>query len=51
MKLFIIINHNNNKNAFLNYYNYIDLKRKRVIIKNRNLIKTFNIDNDSFLSL
>ena len=50
MKLFIIINYIN-KNIFLNYYNYIILKKKEIIIKNRNLIKTFNIDNDFFLSL
>ena len=47
MKLFIIINYIN-KNAFLNYYNYIVLKRKRIIIKNYNLIKKFNINNDIF---
>ena len=50
MKLFIIINYIN-KDIFLNYYNYIVLKSKRVIIKNRNFIKTFNINNDFFLSL
>ena len=50
MKLFIIINYID-KNVFLNYCNYIVLKRKRIIIKNRNLIKVFNIDNDFFLSL
>ena len=50
MKLFIIINYIN-KGIFLNYYNYIILKRKRVIIKNRDFIKIFNIDNNFFLSL
>ena len=50
MKLFITINYIN-KNTFLNYYNYIVLKRKGVIIKNRNFIKIFNIDNDFSLSL
>ena len=50
MKLFIIINYIN-KNAFLNYYNYIVLKRKRIIIKNYNFIKIFNINNDFSLSL
>ena len=50
MKLFIIINYIN-KNTLLNYYNYIVLKRKGVIIKNRNLIKIFNIDNNFSLSL
>ena len=50
MKLFIIINYIN-KNIFLNYYNYIVLERKKIIIKNRDFIKTFNIDNNFFLSL
>ena len=50
MKLFIIINYID-KNIFLNYYNYIVLKRKGVIIKNYNLIKIFNINNDFSLSL
>ena len=50
MKLVIIINYIN-KNVFLNYYNYIVLKRKRIIVKNYNFIKTFNIYNDFFLSL
>ena len=50
MKLFIIINYIN-KDTFLNYYNYIVLKRKKVIIKNRNFIKNFDINNNSFLSI
>ena len=50
MKLFITINYIN-KSVFLNYCNYIVLKRKEVIIKNHNLIKTFNIDNDFSFSL
>ena len=50
MKLFIIINYID-ENIFLNYYNYIILKRKEVIIRNYNFIKIFNIDNDFFLSL
>ena len=50
MKLFIIINHIN-ENVFLNYYDYIVLKRKKMIIKNYNFIKIFNIDNNFFLSL
>ena len=50
MKLFIIINYIN-KSVFLNYYNYIILKKKKIIIKNRNFIKIFNIDNDILLSL
>ena len=47
MKLFIIINHIN-KGIFLNYYDYIVLKRKKIIIKNYNFIKFFNIDNNFF---
>ena len=47
MKLFIIINYID-KNIFLDYCNYIILKRKGVIIKNNNLIKAFNIDNVFF---
>ena len=50
MKLFIIINYIN-KDVFLNYYNYIVLKKKGIIIKNRNFIKIFNIDNDFSFSL
>ena len=50
MKLFIIINYIN-KDIFLNYYNYIVLKRKGLIIKNYNFIKIFNIDNNFFFSL
>ena len=50
MKLFIIINYIN-KDVFLNYYNYIVLKRKKIIIKNYNFIKIFNINNNSSFSL
>ena len=50
MKLFIIINYIN-ESVFLDYYNYIVLKRKKIIVKNRDFIKIFNIDNDFFLSL
>ena len=50
MKLFIIINYIN-KNIFLNYCDYIVLKRKKIIIKNYNFITIFNIDNISFLLL
>ena len=49
MKLFIIINYID-KGVFLDYYKYIVLKRKRVIIRNRDFIKIFNIDNDFFFS-